>query len=166
METMGKVLVLKRMLIVLAFLFGSMVTNAQRNWDWDDCIDWFRHEGVELLATYAHPTNNMDDFTIKETYPDIIVEIDFEGTFSDFSSTYKIVRDYKYGVPYFKDVKILSERVLIRSFLAWSEAPRLHPRIYREMELYNLYDGVRNFEELSLGKQAAAALMMEFAVKQ
>lgn len=167
MKTMSKKNELSRMLMLFTFLFCSIVANAQmKSWEWDDCVDWFRYEGVKLLALYAHPTNDMQDYHITQTSPDIIVTIDFEGTFSDFSSTYKIVRDYNYGVPFFKNVRVLSEQVLIRSFLAWSEAPRLHPKIYKEFKFYKLYDDVENFEDLSLGRQAAAALMIEFGAKQ
>lgn len=166
MKTMKMNQLLSRMLIIVTLMFCSLNVNAQKHWDWDDCLDWFKYSGVEFLATYAHPTNNMEDFEIIETYPDIVVRIDFEGTFSDFSSTYKIVKGYINGVPYFRNVRILNENVLIGSFKAWSNAPRLHPNIYREFEFYKLYDDVRNFEDLSLGKQAAAALMMEFASKQ
>jgi hypothetical protein len=42
----------------------------------------------------------------------------------------------------------------------------LHPQIYKDNNFYVFYDGVTSFEELPLGKQAAAALTMEFVAKQ
>jgi hypothetical protein len=156
---------LNRMLAIFTFMFGSLVANAQ-SWNWSDCVDWLRYEGFETLATLAHPTNDMKSYSIDQTSPDVIVKINFEGTFVDFSVTYKIVRGDVNGKPYFKDVKVLSERTLIKSFIAWNEAPKFHPQIYRDNQFWYFYDGVRNFEDLPLGKKAAAALTMEFVAKQ
>lgn len=166
MKTKKNVFRLNRMLMAIAFILSSMTVNAQYSWDWGDCLDWLRYEGFETLATYAHPTNDLKNYYIEESSPDVIVRFDFDGTFVDFSATYKIVRAFYNGKPYFKDVKVLREHSLIRPFTAWSSYPRLHPQIYKDNNFYVFYDGVTSFEELPLGKQAAAALTMEFVAKQ
>ena len=158
---------INKVLTISMCLLGSLVANAQ-SWDWNDCLDWLKYEGFNTLAVYAHPTNEMQSYTITQTTPDVIVKIDFEGTFVDFSSTYKIVRANvpNTNKPYFKDVKVLSERVLVKSFVAWDAAPKLHSTVYEGAPFYQLYDGVKKFEELSLGRKAAFGLTMEFLNKQ
>lgn len=167
MKTNNKKLRLSRVLICVSFMLASLAANAQ-SWDWDDCVEWLKYEGIENLATYAHPTNDMKSFSISQTSPDVIVKINFEGTFIDFSSTYKIVRNYYRGGAYFYDVKVLSEGDhLVPSFAAWNSLPKLHPKIYRSDDLFpELYNGVEEFEDLSLHQQAAAALTMDFLAKQ
>ena len=145
-------------------MISSLAANAQ-SWDWGDCLDWFRYEGVEILATYAHPTNSLKDFTITQTSPDIIVKIDFNGTFVDFSATYKVERGYYNNKPLFKNVRILSERTLIKSFSAWDGLPKAHGYVYNEGGFYRIY-GPRDFESLSVQQKAAFGLTMEFLVKQ
>jgi hypothetical protein len=167
MEVKKMYLKLNRVLIILIFLFASLASQAQGSWDWDDCVDWFRHSGVEILAAYAHPTWDINDYTITQTSPDIIITYEFEGNLTDYTCIYKISRSYYNGRPYFKDVKILREYSLVKSFTAWDMLPKTHGSYYRNVDVFHdLYDGRRDFEDLSLGEKAAFGLTMEFIAKQ
>ena len=155
-----------RVCLVSAFLLSGLLANAQ-SWDWDDCVEWFRNTGVDYLAVYAHPTSDVEDYTIKQTYPDIIVEYEMEGFLSTYTARFKIVHGYdsNYGMHYFKDVVILKDEDPYPPFKAWSDVPKFHPTIYREAELWHLY-GTREFNDISVKRtKAAVALMIEFLAK-
>lgn len=153
--------------MIFTFLVSGLVANAQDSWDWDDCVDWFRYEGIEILCTYAHPAWDMEDFTITQTSPDIIVTVEFDGLMFHHTNVYKIVRRNYNGRPYFYDIKILRENPLSPSFVTWDGLlPKFHGLAYESEDFYKLYDNVRDFESLSLAKKAAFGLTMEFIAKQ
>lgn len=152
---------LNRLSVLFIFLLSSLFVNAQTSWDWDDCVEWLRYSGFKTMSVYAHPTNDMKKFSVSQSSPDVIVKIYYDGTFVDFDATYKIVRGYHNGMPYFSDVKVLNEDVLIGSFTAWKYSPKLHRMLYEDLKMSYLY-GVEDWNDLSLGKKVASALMMEF----
>ncbi|MCR4614349.1 MAG: hypothetical protein K5778_10185 [Bacteroidaceae bacterium] len=160
-----------RVCLICALMLGGLGANAQ-SWDWSDCVEWFKYSGVTLLAACAHPvdaTNNINNtpFTIKQTSPDIIVEIGFDGT-SAYTCTYKIVRSFYNGKPYFKDVKVLKEGDLFfPSFDAWANLPTMYQSTYdNDNTLYLLYDRVKPWKSLSKGRKAACALTQAFVNMQ
>jgi len=157
---------MNRLCLICVFLFSCFVANAQR-WSWDDCVEWFENEGVEMLAVYAHPTSDINDYSIIQLYPDIIVRYDFEGFLTNYIAKYKIVKGYNsdYNMYYFKDVVILKDEDPYPPFRAWQKVPKLHPEIYRSAELWHLY-GTRDFNNISNERtKAAVALMIEFVGK-
>lgn len=149
--------------MVLTLVLLGTYCHAQ---SWSDMTSWFRYEGVEILAVYAHPLADMADYEIVSvTSNSIVVEIDFEGVWSDYTSKYEIVKGMYNGQAYFQTVRVLSDDFLGTSFVTWSEAPKLHSMMFDEFlgsslgyELYGAY----SFEDLSLGKMAAFGLFMEF----
>ena len=151
---------------VLAFMLICFNLNAQ-SWRWDDCVEWFENSGVEYLCVYAHPTSDVQDYKIIQTFPDIIVEYELEGFLSNYTARFKIVHGYNsdYGMHYFKDVVVLKDEDPISPFNAWNDTPKFHPEIYRKLELYHLY-GPKEFNDIQLYRtKAAVALMIEFLVR-
>ena len=156
-----------KILVAMAFMLCCFSLNAQSSWDWGDCVEWFKNSGVDYLPVYAHPTSDVEDWTIKQTSPDIIVEYELEGFLSTYNLRLKIVHGYNsdYSMHYFKDVVILRDDDPITTFAAWDESPKFHPIIYREAELWHLY-GTREFKNITNKRtKAAVALMIEFIAK-
>lgn len=155
-----------RVLLLLTFMWVSSVSAFA--WSWDDCVSWFRVSGKSYLAGYAHPTYDIDDcvFTISETTPDIVVLVRYVGHVADFSCRYRVVRGYRDGIYYFKNIEVIREgNFWANSFSLWSDSPGLYGSFYDRFRFKYLYDQ-SNFSNLSRSRKAAAALMMEFITTQ
>lgn len=149
--------------IVVMFVFFVLGVRCQAQ-SWSDMTSWFRNRGYELLAVYAHPTDDMVSHEIVSTSSsNIIVKIRFEGIIRYYTCKYEIIRGDYDGVTFFKTVKVLDEGSFPTSFDAWNMMPRAFSSIYSQMDdvMPKLY-GERSFNDLSLGKQAAFALFVEF----
>ena len=159
------------LLTALLVIFG-VSANAQswenaQPWNWGDCVDWFRYEGVDLLANYAHPTAEMVKYEIRQSSPDIIVKINFEGNWDNrFYSIFKVERGYYNSTPFFKNVRVLEDtHRLFPPFVGWDVFPKIHGYVYREENYYKLY-GPQNFADLPPKQKAACGLTMQFVSRQ
>lgn len=157
-----------RVLAVLTFMLICFNLNAQF-WEWNDCVEWFENTGWEGLAVYAHPTSDVQDFTIIQTSPDIIVEYEFKGFLSNYTAKYKIVGGDVFNNGrhhfYFKDVIVLKDEDPVPPFKAWDGMPKFTPDLYRKLDFYLLY-GPREFDDIPNNRtKAAVALMIEFMGK-
>lgn len=156
-----------RLSLICVFFFYCFVANAQLRYSWGDCVQWFKNEGHEFLAVYAHPTSDVNDYSITLSGDDIIVEYDFEGFLSNYTARYKILHGYNsnYNLHYIKDVVILKDEDPYPPFRAWGRGPKLHPEMYSRAELHRLY-GYSGFDNIPVNRtKAAVALMMEFIGK-
>lgn len=156
-----------RVFMVLAFIFTSFTANAQGSWDWDDCVEWFKYEGGDLLATYARPMYAAKgyDFRVTQSSPDIIVEITYQPLTVFGSVTlcrYKVVKRTYHGLPYFYNVEVLRDPLLNDTFSTWNAIQTYGLAFNNLGFMQDLFDGVESFSDLPQRKKAAAALTMEF----
>jgi len=155
----------KKVLLIAAFMCVTLAASAS-SWTWSECVSWFKCEGKHFLTTYAHPTYNVDDIIIIETYPDIVVKVYFEGHLVDYSCKYRIKRGYKNGTYYFSNVEVLSEgNFWVDSFKAWDLVPKFYGYIYKE-EGFRSFFGEYSFSDMYPSRKAAAALTMELISRQ
>lgn len=149
-----------KILMVVMFIFTGALCQAQ---SWSEMTSWFRNQGVEYLAVYAHPVADMVDYKIlSSTSSNIIVAIEFEGVLTDYISKYEILKGTYDGVPYFQTIRVLQDDAFGTSFVTWSAAPKVHSLIYDQMDEAGELWGESLFSNLSPNKKAAAALCFEF----
>ena len=159
---MGKTITkrMKALALIVTFVFVGITSQAQ-NIRSSNLISWFRNQGIEYLAGYAHFNNPMQSYEIISTSSsNIIVRIYFEGFLVDYSSKYEVEIGSYNGQSYFKNVRVMSEGCARPSFNAWEDLPKAYSVLY-DSDFEDLY-GSSYWGGLSSGRKAACALFMEF----
>ena len=153
-----------RIFFLSALLLCTFTANAQT---WDDMVRWLRNDGMETLASLAHPYDYANDKVVRYNFvrassSSVVIEITYRGFIFTYTDTYEIVRGNYNGSPYFRTVRVSEmDDPLFKAFNGIDNFGYGYELGYMRAHCQDMYGG-SDFQYLSRYDKAAFALFAIF----